>query len=208
MNSDIIHQLEGNIGWKDIQLRHLGCNDNMARFLKLKSPGAIIGLTDIELPFHTDEMAAFHAEKDQLALQGHTLKFIHLFQNDIYFVIKKPTIDNKQQINGIIYHCQIIRDTEFYAKLIHNDKAYYATQKHIEYRVKPDTNICNLSNRELQCMFYILRGKTNAQIANALHLTKRTIDFYIENIKNKFGCHSKPELIIKAIEAGYMKIVP
>lgn len=208
MNLDIIHQLEGNIGWKDTELRHLGCNDNMAKFLNFKSPDAITGLKDTELPSHTDEITNFHFEKDQLALQGHTLKFIHLVQDDLFFVMKKPIFDDNKKINGIIYHCQILNDAKFFAKLIRTDKTYNDTQKNIQYDIKPSTNIYNLSKRELQCMFHVLRGKTNAQIANILNLTKRTIDFYMENIKNKFGCHRKSELIIKAIEMGYMKIIP
>lgn len=195
MHQDILNQLAGNIGWKDTGLRHLGCNDSMAKALNLDAPEDIIGLRDSDFPLHSEKDSILHFQKDQLALQGQTSQFVHQHQDKLYFVIKKPMLDLNQSIYGIIYQCHPLDDADFFRKLIHSDND-----------IKPNTNMYSLSKRELQCMFYVLRGNSNKQIAEALKLTKRTIDFYMENIKNKFGCQSKNELIIKAIEAGYINI--
>lgn len=52
-----------------------------------------------------------------------------------------------------------------------------------------------LSSRELEVMSYLLHGGSAHYIANQLHLSKRTIEHYIENIKNKLQCQSKFDLI-------------
>ena len=57
-------------------------------------------------------------------------------------------------------------------------------------------------------MFYTLRGQTAKGIATILGLSKRTVESYIDHIKNKMACYNKPMLIEKAIDCGYMDIVP
>lgn len=52
-----------------------------------------------------------------------------------------------------------------------------------------------LTNRELQCISLLMRGHTSKMIANKLNLSRRTVEFYIENIKQKFGCTHKSQLI-------------
>lgn len=165
----------------------------MANALNLGSPEAIIGLRDSDLSLHSKQDLMFHYQKDQLALQGQTSRFVHRHQDQLYFVVKKPMLDFNQCICGVIYQCQVIDSEQLHSP----------SHASVSYNIKPDTNPYSLSKRELQCMFYILRGKSNREIADELKLSKRTIDFYMENIKNKFGCLSKSELIIKAIEIGY-----
>jgi len=60
----------------------------------------------------------------------------------------------------------------------------------------------NLSKRETQCLTLILKGKSMREIAGILHISRRTVETYIENIKDKLGCHTKSELISKSFELG------
>jgi DNA-binding CsgD family transcriptional regulator len=59
-----------------------------------------------------------------------------------------------------------------------------------------------LSNREIDCLKLYLMGKSSSEIAEDLELTKRTIEFYIENIKNKLSCYKKSELICLLQQMG------
>jgi DNA-binding CsgD family transcriptional regulator len=51
-----------------------------------------------------------------------------------------------------------------------------------------------LSKREQECLKYLLQGKTAKEIGAALSISYRTVESYIESIKNKLGCWSKNEL--------------
>ncbi len=60
--------------------------------------------------------------------------------------------------------------------------------------------IPSLSLRDKDVLIHMLEAKTASQIALQLHLSPRTVENYIERLKNKLGCHSKFELIQKAKE--------
>jgi DNA-binding CsgD family transcriptional regulator len=42
------------------------------------------------------------------------------------------------------------------------------------------------------------RGKTSAEIAKILDLTKRTVDFHIDNARGKLGAATRTEAVLKA----------
>ena len=65
-----------------------------------------------------------------------------------------------------------------------------------------------LTNRQMDCLYYFLRGKTAKETAVILRLSKRTVEFYLENLKNQFSCQTKAELIDKAISHGFMNVLP
>lgn len=51
------------------------------------------------------------------------------------------------------------------------------------------------TRREAECMVWMLEGKTLDLVAEILHLSPRTIEFYLKNIKTKLGCHTKRQAI-------------
>lgn len=62
------------------------------------------------------------------------------------------------------------------------------------------SRILELSDREKEVLFLVSKGLFAVEIADHLQLSKRTVEHYIENIKNKLDCFSKAELIQKANE--------
>lgn len=55
----------------------------------------------------------------------------------------------------------------------------------------------SLTPREIQCVGYLVRGKSAREISKLLGLSKRTVEFYLANIKSKLGVSTKSELIEK-----------
>lgn len=53
----------------------------------------------------------------------------------------------------------------------------------------------SLSEKERECLKYLLEGKTAKESAYLMKRSFRTIEYYFENIKNKLNCFSKRELI-------------
>lgn len=54
-----------------------------------------------------------------------------------------------------------------------------------------------LSNREREVVNLLLEGKSNKQIALALHITENTVEFHLKNIYSKVQVRSRTELIVK-----------
>lgn len=57
-----------------------------------------------------------------------------------------------------------------------------------------------LSKQESQCLNLLIRGGTSKTIASKLKISSRTVESYLENVKNKFNVSKKSELIEKALE--------
>ena len=55
-----------------------------------------------------------------------------------------------------------------------------------------------LNDREIETLTWAARGKTSAEIAELLDLSKRTIDFHIENARAKLGVSTRIQAAVKA----------
>jgi DNA-binding NarL/FixJ family response regulator len=55
-----------------------------------------------------------------------------------------------------------------------------------------------LNDREVEVLTWVARGKTSAEIAQILGLTKRTVDFHTDNARTKLGAATRTEAAIKA----------
>jgi DNA-binding NarL/FixJ family response regulator len=57
----------------------------------------------------------------------------------------------------------------------------------------------NMTDREVEALTWAARGKTSTEIAMILELSKRTIDFHLDNARIKLGAATRIEAAIKAI---------
>jgi DNA-binding response OmpR family regulator len=58
--------------------------------------------------------------------------------------------------------------------------------------------LVQLNDREVETLTWVARGKTSAEIAQILGLTKRTVDFHIDNARTKLGAATRTQAVIKA----------
>jgi len=58
--------------------------------------------------------------------------------------------------------------------------------------------LIELNDREVEALTWVARGKTSMEIAQILGLTKRTVDFHIDNARAKLGAATRTEAVIKA----------
>jgi len=62
-----------------------------------------------------------------------------------------------------------------------------------------------LNDREVETLTWVARGKTSAEIAHILGLSKRTVDFHIDNARSKLGAATRTEAVIKAADGGLIE---
>ena len=65
-----------------------------------------------------------------------------------------------------------------------------------------------LSEKEFEVLWLLSRGLSPKKIADFLHRSSRTIEDYINNIKQQFHCHHKSVLIEQAISLGILNYLP
>lgn len=66
----------------------------------------------------------------------------------------------------------------------------------------PSPAVPNLTPRQLDCMVRIEAGKTSAQIASDLGISKRTVDEHVRDACRKLGVKRRPEAVAKSIRLG------
>ena len=117
------------------------------------------------------------------------------------------------QLEGIICHCNEISLSSI-QKLVSNimksDQLYYNKKniKERSYVIGQTLKDCSLTKRELDCVFYLIRGNSSKQIAKNLFLSPRTVESYIQNIKDKWQCDSKQQVIDYAVFSGFLAYIP
>jgi len=59
-----------------------------------------------------------------------------------------------------------------------------------------------LTPRQLEVLRGITEGKSNKEIATALHLSLYTVETHRRNLQEKLNLHSFPELVLYAVRKG------
>jgi DNA-binding NarL/FixJ family response regulator len=58
--------------------------------------------------------------------------------------------------------------------------------------------LADLNDREVDVLTWAARGKTSAEIAKLLAMSKRTVDFHLDNVRTKLGAATRIEAATKA----------
>ncbi len=77
--------------------------------------------------------------------------------------------------------------------------------KSISRKKEPEYPI-KLSEREAEVLFLICKGHSNHEIADALHISKRTVDKHRENLLHKTGSKNTAGLVIYAIKNSIVEV--
>lgn len=62
-----------------------------------------------------------------------------------------------------------------------------------------------LSAREIETLTWAARGKTSAEIASLLGMSKRTVDFHLDNARDKLGVSTRIQAAVKAASGRIIK---
>ena len=210
----ILMQTPGLMVWKDRESRYYGCNERFAQLTGFGSPEHAADKFDYDMQTPSAECSDIFRAQDQLVLQHERpLALIDLQQfvdgqNLVVLTRKTPLYGDNKNVVGTICHLTEITDREM-LKISH-----LMLQKDKSLRPSSDKSYVlqglsqKLTPREAESLFYILRGKSSRHIGEMLQISKRTVEAYTDNLKTKFDCQSKAELIEKAIADGYLNFIP
>ncbi|MCG6190466.1 response regulator transcription factor [Maribellus maritimus] len=69
---------------------------------------------------------------------------------------------------------------------------------------KPENN--ELTEREIDVLYQICKGRSNPEIAEILSISKRTVDKHRENLLQKTNSKNTANLVVYAIKQGYFEV--
>lgn len=52
-----------------------------------------------------------------------------------------------------------------------------------------------VTQREIECLYYLSLGKSAKQTASALKISSRTVEFHLKNLRNKTGARNRLQLL-------------
>ncbi|MFA6036975.1 MAG: helix-turn-helix transcriptional regulator [Legionellales bacterium] len=193
-----------NIGYftKDKDSKYLKASDNIANLFGFKTIESLEGKSDYELCPMFARFADECINHDTEIITNRTRDAKLRIYNDnddirIFLIDKKLVKTNSTFIiEGL--KLELTKD-KFVRTLVHgmNANAINLHYHHIMF-----------SNRQSECLYYLLRGKTAPEIAQILSLSKRTVESYIEHIKYKMNVYNKSELIEKSFSLYYQNVIP
>ena len=112
---------------------------------------------------------------------------------------------------GFILKNSGIQDVESAIQQIMNGKNYFSQEildgllknfSRKSHKVKKT----ELSEREEEILYQICKGLSNQEIADLLHISKRTVDKHRENLLSKTGSKNTAGLVMYAIKNGIVEI--
>lgn len=168
----------------------------------LKKQAADVVLMDIKMPVMdgieaTQKLLAKYPGMKVIALTMH--EEISYFNKMMEvgatgFLLKKT---NQEELADAIM--AVMKDEFYYAEEFISN----ADKSHINPARKIDVI---LTGREKQVLELICKGRSNAEIAQALFLSQRTIDGHRARLFEKTGAKNAPSLVMFAIKNGLIKL--
>lgn len=201
---------------KDEQSKYLYCDKKSKKICGLKENEDVFGLTDFDIKCEASKCADNFIKQDKIAIARGSMKYLGYFcyeNNDWKIMLGQKTIFKNNEISTVICYMMDITDCKLFdiARFLikhdeHIRKGFSRNQ--FSYILDDAYFESNLSHRQSECLFFLLRGYSSKAIAKILNLSQRTIESYINDIKDCLGCDNKSQLIEKAWKLGYMNILP
>lgn len=216
--STLLQQMPGIIMATNSQHDWIATNDATAAVVGYKSAQDILGTNIANINCPAAESADLFKKQNEEVLKSRqelTLLDIHTYANNELklFITHKKVYDYSEHESGVLANALEMNFNNMQnliKLLLVSDKKYYDCSKKRYERSYQFNNYSSdeLTPREQDVMFFLVRGKTMADIAKMLFISIRTVETHIDNIKNKFGCYRKSDLIEIGIDKGYLNLIP
>jgi len=216
---NILNSFPGFVIWKNSQLQFNMMNDTAMRLLNFKSHSDYQEKTEYEVPCVIEELANYYTAFDQETVaSGKSFKSIQMLNIggalSVYLTTGSPTKNADNQITGVgIYGLAMTNPglINFISLTAQKDKKSFhspQTGNRIYLLNESINNNYNFTSREMECLFFLIRGKTSKEIAKILKISPRTVETYLENIKLKMKCSNKLQVIANAITEDLINLMP
>lgn len=216
-NLTFVEKLPGLFFVKDANSCYISASSGSAQIFGFSDVEQVVGIRDYNLRCKASEAAnGFIAEDQQVVSTGKSMVTLNVccYSDDKWMLLlgqKKPVIDKNGDASGVFFQGIDITDLSVlkYCMQLNERSLGVGSAKSTSYILNAEhCPLRQLSARQQECLFWLVRGKTFREIAVLLGLSLRTVEAYIECIKNKLGCYTKGQIIEKAIDSGFLFYVP
>lgn len=154
-----------------------------------------------------DNYSITFIRKEDAILQGYSFLFPLNGSSFLLPMKEIPLLDRycnffEQNARRQIFEIEAVDIRPFFGDLFYPkaQRKSLSEDERREFLAQLRINLPKLSTREKECLSLYRKGETAQSIAQNLDLSSRTVESYLENIKNKLSCMTRKELIQKANE--------
>ncbi len=192
---------------------HVWANQSLCNLIGYKHPSKAYGISDADVRCDAAEKAELFYDHDRQIMTGIEMNAIDLFNYCSEDTIgihasKGPYRNDYGEIVGVI--CVVHKITRMMLGSLNLDllKVGDSSPFNKSYVLREALSEFNLTVRESQNMFYLIRNFSTQYIANELEVSKRTVDEHVDNIKRKLGLGHRREVIDFAFANGLLHFIP
>lgn len=219
INQTFIDQMPGLFTILDLNSRFILANKCSKSWLGFKSTDELKGKTYGDAPCRVADKHEEFIDQDKAILKNNgygRILGLYCYSNDDWKVILAEKFPFKNAQDEIIAlgayitdmtNTNIIDVSKFF-QLVTAESSVKFKMTQSGFMIENTYLDYGLTESQSKCLFFLLRGKSAKEIAKLLGLSARTVEHYIEAIKIKMDCLTKSQLIEKAINDGFMHIIP
>lgn len=214
---DFVNQAPGIMCLKDMHSVFQACSPQGVEMMGYEKASDIQGTTDFDIKCAAVKGAKEFVLHDQDVMSRGSSSTLNLHTyadgNATIILMQKKILLNKDKIVGITgVGCDVTHVNNIAGQLLSllecdGDYISMDQKKSASYTFHDNYPGDGLTPRESICLFYILRGKNNKEIALILGISQRTVEAHVTKVKNKLQCHSRSQLIEDSLTKGYLKII-
>lgn len=208
----VLDQLPDYYSWKTLDLRYAMMNQATAKlFGFVTSSISFDRITDHDLQCDASNLARHFQDDDYYVLNtGKDLTSLNFcqYQDDewrLLFGRKSLILDNQTEKKGVFCRYIDVTTCPLFRMIL---GMFSKQQQQVSYVIKDSIDELNLSAREFEIVFHLLRGRSAKEIARITDLSVRTVEKHLDRIKNKMQCFSKSQLIDKLWSLGLQGYIP
>lgn len=213
------------LSWKDELGRYQGCCPALAKMYESHIQD-MLGQTELEQKEFIPESArALFLLEDQHVFKNNqkyiafgSFQYADAYRHVCY--TKEKIFDQEQNQSFVLVTG--IEIPKYMMGFLIQTKSNHASQSHFNNSNNLPKNTLHfssinlsaaqyqidLSDREEECLFLMLRGHTAKSIASVLNLSVRTIEFHTDKLKIKLNSTRKSQLLKTAVDLGYLNLIP
>jgi DNA-binding CsgD family transcriptional regulator len=193
--------------WKDKKGRYLGVNSVFVRNAAEESSNDIVGYTDRDLVWG-DKESAFMQKNDKEVMYTGCPKTIvesayclHDKKMRLFLSHKKPLYARTGKTIGVFGVSFLLDGKHTTSTAIENAgfPSEFVILNNSQLQLESISTI-KLTDRQLDCLFYLVKGMSIKLIAKTISLSPRTVEHYLDTVKTKLKCESRVALIEKALK--------
>lgn len=212
------------MGAKDFNGKYIQANENLLKVMGYEREKQLIGRSEYDVGREvfidslegSDVLVEKYYKEDELVFSGAELNTlcVHNWRDKLRFLMsyKAPYLNEKDKIIGSVFYSYEIQNpklSEVQKYLFLQETGLIISeqsQKHIHWYLNEFLKNIPLSQRELECVNLLAKGKTAKEIGIQLNLSYRTVEFYLDNARLKLQCTNRYELIAKSLQQGWLDV--